>query len=231
MTISGRRAAGRFTATHHALLFAWMARAVIDRVGKERGEAVILEAVRRYGEERGHRMALRAEADGEPLSTANYLAYGEWSANPGETEQTIVEQGADVRMTVQRCPWHAAWAENDLMAYGRLYCLEIDEALVRGFNAALRLDVACTRPNDSKSCEFVFHGVGKRVPRHGRVMPWAYHVGHLYKTVGDVMVEEMGPVGREAAREALDPFAQRYGEEAAEVVLAYRDVDFGQLPE
>jgi hypothetical protein len=162
---------------------------------------------------------------------ANYLAYGEWSADPEEIEQAIVERGADVQMTVQRCPWYGAWARNDLMAYGRLYCLEIDEALVRGFNAALRLDVACTRPNDGKSCEFVFHGVEKLVPRRGRVMPWAYHAGHLHKTVGDVIAEELGPAGREAAHEALEAFAQRYGEEAAEVVLAYRDVDSGQLRE
>jgi hypothetical protein len=187
-------------------------------------------AVRRYGEERGHRMALRAEAAGERLSMANYLAYGEWTADPGKIEQTIVEQGADVRMTVHRCPWHAAWAENDLMAYGRLYCLEIDKALVRGFNSALELDVNATRPNDGEPCEFVFHEIRERVARKGTVMPWVYHVGHLYKTVGDVIAEGLGAAGRAAAAEALEAFAGRYGEEAAEVVLAYGNVDFGRLP-
>jgi hypothetical protein len=230
MTAGGEKAADRFTPRHHALLFAWMARAVIARVGEERGEAVIRKAVRRYGEERGHRMALRAGADGEPLSMANYLAYGEWSADPQESEQVMVEEDARVRMTVRRCPWHAAWAENDLMAYGRLYCLEIDEALVRGFDATLRLEVSLTRPNDGESCEFVFHGVEDRVPKRGRVMEWAYHLGHLYKTVGDVTVEELGEAGREAVRDAFRAFARRYGEEAAQVVLGYQDVDFGRLP-
>ena len=225
------KAAGRFTPTHHALLFAWMARAVIVRVGEEQGEAVMRKAVRRYGEERGHRMALRAQADGAQRSMAYYLAYGEWSADPEESEQAIARQGADVRMTVHRCPWHAAWAENDMMVVGRLYCLEIDEALVRGFNAALRLDVARTRPNDGESCEFVFREVEKRVPRRGRVMPWAYHVGHLYKTVGQAILEAIGPAGREAVHEALETFAQRYGEEAAAVILSYQDMDFGQLPD
>jgi hypothetical protein len=208
-----------------------MAKAVTARVGEARGEAVVRKAVRRYGQERGHRMALRAEADGEQLGMANYLAYGEWSADAGESEQAIVEEGADVRMTVHRCPWHAAWAENDLMRCGRLYCLEIDEALVKGFNPALRLDVNATRPNDGEPCEFVFHDVEERGPRRGRVMPWAYHVGHLYKTVGDVTVEELGVVGREATREALAAFAERYGEEAAQVVLGYMDMDFGRLAE
>jgi hypothetical protein len=230
MMVGDERATDRFTPTHHALLFAWMARAVVARVGEERGEGVMRKAVRRYGEERGHRMAMRAAADGEPLSMANYLAYGEWSAEAGESEQAIEQDGADVRMTVRRCPWHAAWAEDDLMAYGRLYCLEIDEALVRGFNAMLRLDVRHTRPNGGERCEFVFHEVEQRMPKRGRVMPWAYHLGHLYTTMGDVVVEELGQLGREAVRGALEVFSERYGQEAAQVVLGYQDVDFDQLP-
>jgi hypothetical protein len=212
------------------MLFAWIARAVIARAGAEKGEAVMRQAVRRYGEERGQRMALRAEADGEQLSMANYLAYGEWSADPEEIEQVMVEEGAVVRMTVHKCPWHAAWTENDLMTYGRLYCLEIDEALVRGFNPALKLDVNATQTNEGKPCEFVFHELEDKGPRRGRVMPWAYHVGHLYKTVGDVVVEELEAAGGEAVSEALTAFAERYGEEAAQVVLRYEDVDFGRLP-
>jgi hypothetical protein len=142
----------------------------------------------------------------------------------------MVEEGADVRMTVHRCPWQAAWAEHDLLAYGRLYCLEIDEALVRGFNPDLKLDVNATRPNDDEPCEFVFHDGAERGPRRGRVMPWAYHLGHVYKTVGDFMAEALGGVGREAASEALQVFAERYGEQAAQLVLGFRKVDFTRLP-
>jgi hypothetical protein len=208
-----------------------MTRAVIGRMGEERGEAVVRKAVRRYGEERGHRMSLRADADGERLSMANYLAYGEWSSDPEEMEQAMVGEGANVQMTVRRCPWHAAWIENDLMAYGRLYCLEIDEALVRGFNPDLKLDVNATRTNDGEPCEFLFHGVEEMRPRRGRIMPWAYHVGHLYRTVGEVFAEELGAVGRDASIAGLEALAKRYGQKAAEVALTYRDVDFGQLPE
>ncbi|MGD8244027.1 MAG: L-2-amino-thiazoline-4-carboxylic acid hydrolase [Anaerolineae bacterium] len=225
------RAADRFTARHHALLFAWMTREAIEQVGEERGKAVIRKAVRRYGEERGHRMGLRAEADGEPRSMANYLAYGEWAADPAESEQAVAQEGTDLQMTVLRCPWDAAWAENDLRVYGRLYCLEIDEALVRGFNPVLKLDVNATRPNDAEPCQFVFHDVAQRGPRRGQVMSWAYHLGHLFKTVCDVMAEELGAAGQEAADRALAAFAERYGEEAAEVVLGYGDVDFGRLAE
>ena len=85
-----RRCRDAFRAMHHAMLFAWISSAVVARVGTGRGEDVVRRGVRRYGEERGHRMALRAQADGEPLTMASYLAYGEWEVELGETEKTTL---------------------------------------------------------------------------------------------------------------------------------------------
>jgi hypothetical protein len=224
-----------FSPTHHALLFAWLSREVIQRVGQEEGERVVRQAIRRYGQQRGRRMALRAQANGHALTMANYMAYGEWQAGEGETEQEIIEKDPHVKAHVHLCPWYQAWEKEDLLPYGRLYCLDVDEALVHGFNPELRLDVNRTLSNDGEPCEFVFHDAtlaNKNAVRPGRqaVMPWEYHLGHLYKTVGEVIVEELGQVGREAVEAALGEFARRYGEEAAQIVAAYQDVDFDQLP-
>ena len=217
----------------HALLFAWIAKAVSQRAGEQRGEVVMRKAVRRYGEERGRRMALRAQADGQPLTMANFLAYGEltFPEDAGEFEE--LARGPDLIERVYRCLWHRAWVENDLLPYGRFYCLEVDRALVYGFNPALRLDVNGTLPNGAGHCEFVFHGArvepdAAGEPGHvrGAAMPWEYHLGHLFKTVGDVAVEELGAMGRDAMVEALAEFARRYGKEAAHRVEDYRDVDF-----
>ena len=41
-----------FKETQHALLFAWFAKAIVEQVGEQRGEAVIRKAVRQYGEQR-----------------------------------------------------------------------------------------------------------------------------------------------------------------------------------
>ncbi|MGD2148656.1 MAG: L-2-amino-thiazoline-4-carboxylic acid hydrolase [Anaerolineae bacterium] len=218
-----------FTAVQHALLFAWLSEAVLARVGREAGETLMRRAVRRYGEERGRRMALRAEADGEPLSMANFMAYGELPATPEAFESTSEAGEGTIRKTIVTCPWHSAWAEHDLMMHGRLYCLEIDQALVRGFNPALRLDVNCTQPNDGVPCEFVFHDVSEPGLERGRVMPWAYHLGHLYWTMGGVIVKALGAAGETARGEALARFGERYGEEAARVVSAYWGIDFRRL--
>lgn len=222
---------GSLTARHHAMLFALISRSVIERIGVERGEELVRRVVRQYGEERGGRMALAALDDGQILSMASFLAYGEWRVGPDEEASERHVVGADVRSLVRRCPWHETWEAGDLMQYGRYYCLEIDAALVRGFNPALRLSVNRTLPNDGESCEFVFHDVGERVPRQGRVRSWAYHMGHLYNTASAALAAELGDTGREVMGAAMAALAERYDQRAADTAMGYEDVDFTRLPE
>ena len=68
-----------FTAQHHALLFTSISREVINNIGEKNGEKLIRKAVRKYGQQRGKRMALRAKKNGHDLTVANYFAYGEAS--------------------------------------------------------------------------------------------------------------------------------------------------------
>lgn len=231
----------QFTATHHALLFAWAAREIIHFAGQQ-GEGVVRQAVRHYGAQRGRRMALRALAHGAPLDMFHYMAYGEWKVGAGEMASEMVDTEPAARTVVQGCPWHTAWAERDLMDYGRLYCLEIDEALARGFNPALRLEVRHTRPNDGCPCEFVYHGAELtperdaelqrlRIALSGQaVMPWEYHCGHLFQALRNQAVQELGEAGEQAVRRALAAFAAAYGAKAAQVVASYEKVDFDHLP-
>jgi hypothetical protein len=69
-----------------------------------------------------------------------------------------VQKAPDARVHILQCPWHQAWKEHDLTPYARFYCLEIDQALVHGFNPDSQLDVNGTLPNGSDRCEFVYHG-------------------------------------------------------------------------
>ena len=241
--MSNDRTRGLFTPTHHAMLFAWLSRALIQRAGEEKGARIVRQSVRRYGEQRGRLMALRAQANGHPLTMANYVAYSEWEGGKDDSLQEVAERAPDTRVLIHRCPWNNAWAENDLTPYGRYYCLEVDEALVRGFNPDLRLDVKSTLPNDDSSCEFAFRDANlsffnylglayKKAFKPGKkaIMPWRYHLGHLYKTMSQVFVEEMGTVGQEAADAALGEFAAEYGRDAADVVASYEATDFDRLP-
>jgi hypothetical protein len=232
-----------FTEIHHALLHAWIAKAVVERVGEQRGEAIIRKAIRQYGEERGRRMALRAQANKHVLSMPNYIGYTEYRIRPGEIEMKILERSPHARVRIPKCPWYATWKENELLSVGRLYCLEIDQALVRGFNPELQLDVNGTLPNGAAQCEFVYHDADLTIPnylliRYRRaispgaraVMPWDYHVGHLFTTLEKVAIEELGQVGQEAIEAGLTEFAKRYGEQAMQRVVAGRSEDYQSVP-
>lgn len=233
-----------FSAGHHALLFAWLAREAVTLAGEQEGQAAIRHAVRRYGQERGQRMAARCQANGHPLSMVNFFAYGEWQVSRGQMSSKFGRQGTDARVLTYECPWHQAWQANELLPYGRLYCLDIDEAVLAGFNPDLSMAVNSTLSGGGSYCEFLFHGANLHLvnllvllyrrsvrPGSGAVMPWPYHTGHLYSTLADVLVEELGPVGRRAVASAMAEFAGWYGEAAARTVKAYRGTDFGVLPE
>jgi hypothetical protein len=232
-----------FTEIHHAMLYAWIAKAVIERVGKQKGETIIRKATRQYGEERGHRMALRAQANKHLLSMVNYIGYGEYKII-GEFDLKIIERVPHARIRIPKCPWHTTWKENGLLSFGGLYCLEIDPALVRGFNPELRVDVNATLPNGATQCEFVYNNADVTIlnylviqyrkmirPGAKAVMPWDYHVGHLFSTLEKVVVEELSQVGQEAIEDGLNEFAERYGEQAMRKVVASRSKDYQSVPE
>ena len=230
---------GGFTEIHHALVHGWIGQAIVERAGEQRGEAVIRKAIRQYGEERGRRMAMRAEANKHALSMPNYIGYAEYRLTPGEFEMKIMERSPHARTSIPKCPWYATWKENELLAVGRLYCLEIDQALLRGFNPRLVLEVNATLTNGAAECEFVYRDARltvlsylliqyRRAIRPGAraVKPWDYHVGHLLTTFEKVAVEELGQVGQEAVETGLAKFAQRYGEQAMQKVVASRSKDY-----
>lgn len=194
-----------FTARHHAFLFSSIAKAVVHELGEKDGERLIRKAVAEYGCQRGKRMAKRATENGHPLTVENYFAYGEWSVPKGEMDFKLENKGKHARLTVFRCPWHDSWKDRDLLAYGKYYCLEIDAALVHGFNPALGIEVNATRTNDNLPCEFVFKNgrlslfkmaglLYKKKVRPGKtaIMPWAFHISHLYDAMDCVICGAIG---------------------------------------
>jgi L-2-amino-thiazoline-4-carboxylic acid hydrolase len=232
-----------FSETSHAVLFALIARQVFTRYGEPEALSALRKAIRLYGEQRGRRMALRARSNGDELTMTNYLVYGEWRAVTDGSQMEWLEDQTGLRLTVQRCPWEAAWREVGLLPYGRYYCQEIDAALLRGFNPDLRIEINQTLSNDGLPCEFIYRQAVLEPGRalvhireksalleSQRLMPWEYHCGHLYQACSLVMGHEFGPGGRVTVQNALAEFALRYGGSAAATVAGYLKTDFDQLP-
>jgi len=224
---------------HDALLFAWLAQTVFDRLDDAAAAALLEQAIVRYGEERGHRMAIRAERAGESLDFRTYLAYGEWRAPDGASAHQVLETSPSFREQVTRCPWHKAWAVEGLLAYGQHYCRHIDRALVSGFNPSLLLEVNGTLSGGDPHCEFVFVGADlsqaalvaiadrKRALTDSAVMPWAYHIAHLLCTMGKLIENEVDGGGL-AVQQVLDRFEERFGRPAIRAVLMLGDTDFAR---
>ncbi len=232
-----------FRPEHHALLFAWMVRETLAQVGEEDASPVLHAAVRRYGEQRGHRMALRAQANGHDLSMLSWLAYPEWQAGKGEMVTDIVRKRPNVRISIPLCPWYTVWREQGLLSCGTYYCEEIDKSVVRGFNPELSIEVNEIKPHGAHACDMVFRGVDLTpfvmlkyvlrkfiAARKDSVMPWEYHTGHVYKTIAEEITHAFGARGEAACNAALEIFSQRYGQDSARTVRSYLKTDFDRLP-
>ncbi len=224
-----------FSSRHHAILYAFIARSVIETLGKDKGERIVVEAIKTYGKQRGKRMALRAMEDGHTLTMDAYLAYGEWEAGQGEIELSAEQQGSDFKTVISKCPWHDTWKEYDLLDYGKYYCSHIDVALVEGFDPALEINVSSTLTNDSDPCEFLFikaNPVENKIsPEQKTMMPWEYHTGHLFKTFGNVIKRMAKPVGDKIMAMALKDFNAFFSEESGDKVKNYMETNFENLPQ
>ena len=241
--MSAETAKMEFTPTQHAMLFAWISRELVQKFGEDRAGSVIRLAVRKYGNQRGRRMALRAEADGRPLNMFNYLVYGEWSAPEGEMQTEDSALNPHLRTKVHKCPWSTAWKGSGLTEYGKYYCMEVDEALAEGYNPQLTLEVFQTMTNGADFCDFGFNDAHlnaentrllaeqKAAVKDKSVKSWDYHIAHLVKTMSSVIRENFGSEGKEAIQKALLLFEETYGSPALEAVQSKLLTDFDQLPE
>jgi L-2-amino-thiazoline-4-carboxylic acid hydrolase len=118
-------------------LFACVAKAVIERLGREEGEALLREGIELFGRERGRHIAERVRAMDKPLTIKNWLIFTDIdSGNFGATPN--VEDG-DLLLDVDACTFHAAAAEWGLADYACIYCRYADHAILGGYNPDIRL--------------------------------------------------------------------------------------------
>ena len=228
------------SASHHAMLFAYLAKRTIDAFG-EAGKAAVTAGVRHYGEQRGRRRALRTQADGNPLDVENYLVYGEWEAFPGQMDLRFPQYAPEVHMENHCCPWYTEWSKRGLLEYGSYYCKDVDAALARGYNG-MELKLLANRTLGDEFCDFIFDGCGvptermeafaeKRNKIGGKAkMPWEYHVGHLYSAMRQAIVSAFGKDGENAVALAMEDYKEEYGKAAHDLVLEYADIDYDAMP-
>ncbi|MCI9308234.1 MAG: L-2-amino-thiazoline-4-carboxylic acid hydrolase [Oscillospiraceae bacterium] len=203
----------------HAVMFGVLARAVLDEFGAQEGDGLLLEAVSRYGEERGRRMAARCARDGVEPDMAAYFAYGEWTASQGFEKSGLLDD-PHRHYQVLQCPWCAAWDRTGLGEYGKYYCRCVDRSILRGFHPALRLELPAyhTMPGGT-CCDFHWKDAPRTddfdrrrrelAERVGTscVKDFLFHTAHLYQTLTRCAKARDGAKGRAAEQVARRDFA------------------------
>lgn len=215
---------------HHAVLFALFAKHAVTMCGKK-GEEAIQKGMTIYGRERGARMAANALARGDKLTTMTNQAYGEWKPDyDGQMEFGQLRTEPTLQTYIAKCAWCDAWKKHGLLEYGKLYCVNVDNAVYQGF----RSDFVCTPTATALSwggerCEFDWgHPISAKEAEElvrkkkelgtSCMKDFNFHTAHLKHTISKTLTEELGGEGKKAAELALDDYAGLFGREYLKVL-------------
>lgn len=172
-----------------------------------------------------------------------YLAYGEWAPAPGEMDIVVTRSSPSAEWHVMKCPWSQEWAEQGMNAVGKYYCQFVDRELVHGYNPQLELGTGTTQTAGDPYCYFQWTGAdmtAEHIAENAaiankvgtvRLKTWAYHMGHIYKTMGCVIEETLGKAAYDAVYgEADRRLENRYGSETVQLMHAGLLLDYWVTP-
>lgn len=228
------------SASHHAMLFAYIARETVEAFG-QRGEEAVIQAVHHYGLQRGKRMAMRARQDGVEVNGMSYDLYGEWECFPGQVECEASWNDGSYTLHYHRCPWYTEWKRYGMLEYGKCYCGHVDAAIIKGLGIEGGALLG-SRVDGCETCDLVFSDrqytreayerqvARKRIIGNCGKMPWQYHVGHLYQAMRDVILDRFGKDGRKILKRAMKNYELHFGTAAKNLVLDYAELDYHVLP-
>ena len=131
-------------------LFCTITEEVIFEFG-EKGREVIGTAIKKYGEERGRRIAEIVKSLGKELNLKNFFIYGDLdSKNTLKYKLNIVD--GNLEIIGRDCVFCNGCKEWDKLEYGKLYCEYIDVSILKGYNPDLKIEVPSTLTKGDKKC-------------------------------------------------------------------------------
>ena len=220
----------------HAVLYALLAKNVKNSCG-ELSDKILEAAVTAYGKERGLRSAKRCLADGEELSGANFILYGEWADPRGLSKNETDTGNPWIKTRMTTCGWCEAWKKYNMLEDGKSYCSWVDASLLHGFNPALRLEMSKVLSHGDEWCEFDWldadAAAAKSLPERRRELiprvtkDFLYHSGHLLSVFRRELYFELGLLrGADIIKQALSDYGALFGDEKASAVLEESEQNF-----
>ena len=223
---------------NQAMMFAFLSRAAIEAKGEE-GRAAIQAGMIRYGKERGARMAERARKAGDPVDLWTNQAYGEWKPDyAGQMDFGMLRAEPTYQTYIAKCAWCEAWKKNDILEYGREYCVNVDTAVYEGFGAG----AVCTPISTSMSwggerCDFdwgkplseeeVKMVAGKKAELGTSAMrDFNFHTAHIYYSIADELRRHFPEDSGEIIEKAVADYIDLFGQEAYDCLLKFSPDEF-----
>ncbi|UYP44105.1 hypothetical protein NEF87_000390 [Candidatus Lokiarchaeum ossiferum] len=230
----------QYTSKHHAILFGFIAKSVIDTMGED-GREIIRNAAHKYGNQRGKRMALRVLSDELPLTMENYFVYSEWNTQDGDAKSYVKDLTPEYIFCVEVCSWCENWKEFNLSEYGKYYCSEIDIALLEGYNPKLTLEVPKILSLGDKQCQFHWKDAHftkqdleninqmKQRSEGSHVASWEFHTAHLYFTMKQEICTHLKEKAQIIMETAEKLFKDAFGQNSINQLMTYELVNFSTL--
>ena len=223
---------------NQAMMFAFLSRAAIEAKGEE-GRAAIQAGMIRYGKERGARMAERARKAGDPVDLWINQAYGEWKPDyAGQMDFGMLRAEPTYQTYIAKCAWCEAWKKNDILEYGREYCVNVDAAVYEGFGAG----AVCTPISTSMSwggerCDFDW---GKPLSKEelrlvadkkaelgtSAMRDFNFHTAHIYYSIADELRRHFPEDSGEIIKKAVADYIDLFGQEAYDCLLKFSPDEF-----
>lgn len=139
-----------------ALLYHYMAKAVIERLGREEGHKLIKEAIMEYGVHCGDATREALAAQGLPATLENFGKVPDLPSRGWRWQRMELSDGT-AGTGVTLCPLARVWEDVGTdPATARLYCF-VDQAKIKGYNDAAYECVHARNVLDGDThCEVVF---------------------------------------------------------------------------
>jgi len=133
-----------------ARLFCTLIEEVITQYG-EPGKDIIIYAVKKFGERRGQEIAEIVKSLGKELTLKNFFIYSTFEA--GETTKYKVNiVDGNIELVIRECVFCEGCIDWDKLEYGKIYCDYIDEAILKGCNPDLKIEVPSMLTHGDKRC-------------------------------------------------------------------------------
>ncbi len=221
-----------------ALMFTDIVKEVIESFGAG-GEEAVAEGVRRYGRRRGKRMADRAKQNGFTNDLLGYILFGEFDVDEIGNVLKIISRKPFLHARMTSCFWCTIWTEYRVLDYGKLYCKDIDTAILDGFNKDSGFEVDGNMTAGAENCNFYYHNwpmtlgslfifiMNKKKAQKKALKSWDFHAADLFQALSSAISEQLGPDSTQAVDRGLAVFRNRFGPKITDRILTMaKETDF-----